>query len=81
LGRRYAEWCDTAGSADSVIPAYRERCETIGHQVDLHLPGGEIVRRLATGVDDTGRLVLCDEATGDERAVLVGDVTHVRKVD
>jgi BirA family biotin operon repressor/biotin-[acetyl-CoA-carboxylase] ligase len=81
FGRRYDAWRDTDGSATTVIPAYRERCETIGHQVDLHLPGGEVVRRLATGVDDTGRLVLRDEETGDERAVLVGDVTHVRKVD
>jgi len=80
FGRRYAAWRDTAGSADSVIPAYRERCETIGHQVDLHLPGGEVVRALATGVDGSGRLLLRDEASGEERAVLVGDVTHVRKV-
>jgi BirA family biotin operon repressor/biotin-[acetyl-CoA-carboxylase] ligase len=80
FARRYVAWRDTDGSADTVIPAYRERCETIGHQVDLHLPGGEVVRRFASSVDDTGRLVLRDEETGDERAVLVGDVTHVRKV-
>jgi len=80
FARRFLAWRDTDGSADTVIPAYRERCETIGHQVDLHLPGGEVVRRYASGVDDTGRLVLRDDATGDERAVLVGDVKHVRKV-
>jgi BirA family biotin operon repressor/biotin-[acetyl-CoA-carboxylase] ligase len=80
LGRRYVAWRDTAGSAESVIPAYRERCETIGHYVDLHLPGGDVVRGLATGVDDSGGLRVRDEATGDERTVLVGDVIHVRKV-
>jgi BirA family biotin operon repressor/biotin-[acetyl-CoA-carboxylase] ligase len=80
LGRRYAVWCDTAGAADSVIPAYRERCGTIGHHVDLHLPGGDVVHGFATGVGDSGQLLVRDEATGDERAVLVGDVTHVRKV-
>ena len=35
---------------------------------------------VATGIDDSGRLVVRDDATGAERAWLVGDVTHVRKV-
>jgi BirA family biotin operon repressor/biotin-[acetyl-CoA-carboxylase] ligase len=81
FARRYAAWQDTAGTAASVIPAYRERCETIGRQVDVELPGGQVVRGTATGVDDTGRLLLREQATGAERALLVGDVTHVRKVD
>jgi BirA family biotin operon repressor/biotin-[acetyl-CoA-carboxylase] ligase len=81
LARRYAAWQDTAGAAASVIPAYRERCETIGRQVDVELPGGQSVRGTATGVDDAGRLLLRDEMTGSERALLVGDVTHVRKVE
>ena len=72
-------WHDTGGATDSVIPAYRERCETIGQQVDVQMPGGDVVRGVASGVDDSGRLVLRDE-TGGEHAWLVGDVTHVRKV-
>jgi len=79
LARRYAVWHDTGGAAASVIPAYRERCETIGHHVELQLPAEEVVRGVATAVDDSGRLVVRDEATGAERAWLVGDVTHVRK--
>ena len=62
-----------------MIPAYRERCETIGHHVEVQLPGGDVVRGMATEVDDTGRLVVRDDATGDDAAWLVGDVTHVRK--
>jgi BirA family biotin operon repressor/biotin-[acetyl-CoA-carboxylase] ligase len=79
--RRYAAWQDTAGAAASVIPAYRERCETIGRQVGVELPGGQLMRGTAIGVDDSGRLLVRDETTGTEQALLVGDVTHVRKVD
>jgi BirA family transcriptional regulator, biotin operon repressor / biotin---[acetyl-CoA-carboxylase] ligase len=80
LARRYQAWHDTDGAATSVVPAYRERCATIGHHVDVQLPGGDVVRGLATEIDDTGRLVVRDEATDVEHAWLVGDVTHVRKV-
>jgi BirA family transcriptional regulator, biotin operon repressor / biotin---[acetyl-CoA-carboxylase] ligase len=79
LARRYTVWHDTGGAIDSVIPAYRERCETIGQQVDVQMPGGDVVRGVASGVDDCGRLVTRDE-TGSEHAWLVGDVTHIRKV-
>jgi BirA family biotin operon repressor/biotin-[acetyl-CoA-carboxylase] ligase len=80
LHRRYAAWRDTGGDASTVIPAYRERCETIGQVIDLHLPGGEMVRGNVVGVDDDGLLLLRSEATGEQRAWLVGDVTKVRRV-
>ena len=67
------------GAGATVIPAYRERCETIGHHVDVQLPGGVVVQGKATGIDDDGRLLVRDDA-GAEHAFLVGDVTHVRKV-
>jgi BirA family biotin operon repressor/biotin-[acetyl-CoA-carboxylase] ligase len=79
LARRYQAWCAADGAPGSVLPAYRERCETIGATVELALPGGEVVRGTAVDVDDTGRLVVADAGTGDERAWLVGDITHVRK--
>jgi BirA family biotin operon repressor/biotin-[acetyl-CoA-carboxylase] ligase len=79
LARRYTVWHDTGGGASSVIPAYRERCETIGRHIELQLPGGDVVRGTATGIDDSGRLVVRDDATGVEQAWLVGDVIHVRK--
>jgi BirA family biotin operon repressor/biotin-[acetyl-CoA-carboxylase] ligase len=79
LARRYRAWCDADGAPDSVLPAYRERCETIGAEVELALPGGDVARGTAVDVDETGRLVVADADTGEERAWLVGDVTHVRR--
>jgi BirA family biotin operon repressor/biotin-[acetyl-CoA-carboxylase] ligase len=81
LAHAYAAWHDTADPDAAVIPAYRQRCETIGQHVRIQLPGGDVVRGLATSIDDSGGLVVLDERTGTERAWLVGDVTHVRKAD
>ncbi|HVS67283.1 MAG TPA: biotin--[acetyl-CoA-carboxylase] ligase [Mycobacteriales bacterium] len=78
LARRYTEW-RWSGDPGSVLPAYRERCETIGAEVELELPGGDVVRGIATDVDDSGRLVVVDEQTGTAQAWLVGDVTHARR--
>jgi BirA family biotin operon repressor/biotin-[acetyl-CoA-carboxylase] ligase len=79
LVRRYRVWSDAAGDAASVLPAYRERCETIGAKIELTLPDGGVARGTAVDVDDVGRLVVVDEATGEEHTWLVGDVTHVRR--
>lgn len=79
LDRRYVAWCGAGGGGATVIPAYRERCETIGHHVEVHLPGGAVVQGEATGIDDDGRLLVRDGA-GAEHGFLVGDVVHVRKV-
>lgn len=79
LARRYLAWQADAGGPDSVVPAYRERCETIGSRVALALPGGDVVRGVAASVDDHGRLVVTEDSTGREQAWLAGDVTHVRK--
>lgn len=78
LARRYTAW-RWSGEPTSVLPAYRQRCETIGAEVVLELPGGETVRGTAVDVDDDGRLVVADAESGDRRAWLVGDVTHVRR--
>jgi BirA family biotin operon repressor/biotin-[acetyl-CoA-carboxylase] ligase len=77
LERRYVSWVDQGGVSSAVVPAYRERCETIGRQVELRLPGGDVVRGLASDVDDSGHLVV-REAGGTERSWQAGDVTHVR---
>jgi BirA family biotin operon repressor/biotin-[acetyl-CoA-carboxylase] ligase len=79
LARRYAAW-RWSGDPGSVLPAYRERCETIGAEVELELPGGDMVRGIAVDVDDTGRLVIADAETGEQHSFLVGDVTHARRV-
>jgi len=73
LVERVAEW----ERSDATLPAYRERCSTLGRAVLVHLPGGEALDGRATGVDSDGRLVLL---TPEGRmAVSAGDVVHVRE--
>jgi BirA family biotin operon repressor/biotin-[acetyl-CoA-carboxylase] ligase len=52
--------------------AYRERCDTVGRQVRVELPGGRSVEGLAEAVDDDGRLVVDGVPYG------AGDVVHLR---
>lgn len=75
--RRYAGFIDTAGDPASVLPAYREVCETIGCEVVVRLPDGESARGKAVSVDDSGMLVVRND-DGVERAWSAGDVLHVR---
>jgi BirA family biotin operon repressor/biotin-[acetyl-CoA-carboxylase] ligase len=79
LHRRYSAWSDTGGDSASVLPSYRERCETIGADVRVELPGGDVVSGVASGVDDDGQLVVRDSETGREQRFSAGDVTHVRR--
>ena len=78
FGRRYAEWSDSGGRASAVLPAYRERCETIGRDIRLDLPGGRAAVGTVTNVDDEGRLVVRDAVGGEEHAWPAGDVVHTR---
>ena len=58
--------------------SYAERCVTIGQQVRVDLPSGEMLTGEAVGIDPGGRLRV---RTGDgETAVGAGDVVHVRTV-
>jgi BirA family transcriptional regulator, biotin operon repressor / biotin---[acetyl-CoA-carboxylase] ligase len=75
--RRYAGFTQSAGAPESVLPAYREVCETIGREVEVRLPDGESARGMAVTVDDGGMLVMRG-ADGAERAWSAGDVVHVR---
>jgi BirA family biotin operon repressor/biotin-[acetyl-CoA-carboxylase] ligase len=59
------------------LPAYRSVCATIGQDVTVELPGGGIVTGTATAVDEVGCLVVTTPG-GDEHALSVGDVVHVR---
>jgi BirA family biotin operon repressor/biotin-[acetyl-CoA-carboxylase] ligase len=56
--------------------AYVHACSTIGAQVRVHLPSGEIAEGRATGIDRSGALVV-DTAWGP-RTFAAGDVVHVR---
>jgi BirA family biotin operon repressor/biotin-[acetyl-CoA-carboxylase] ligase len=53
----------------------RRRCATIGQEVRVTLPAGELTGR-AVAIDDEGRLVV-DTADGPRR-VTAGDVVHLR---
>lgn len=71
LARAYDDW--QAGT--SVLPAYRELCSTLGRQVRVIVPGGE-VHGEAVDVDDDGRLVV--RTQDGEEHLAAGDVVHVR---
>ncbi|MCU0261884.1 MAG: hypothetical protein MUE78_12770, partial [Ilumatobacteraceae bacterium] len=62
---------------DDVGPAYRAALATLGQQVRVELPAGEVVAGRALDVDDVGRLVVLDEC-GITHRLDVGDVVHVR---
>ncbi len=55
---------------------YPGLCETVGQDVQVSLPTGDLLRGRASGIDDGGRLVV----QGDQGRVAVGagDVVHVR---
>lgn len=59
-------------------PAYEPVCDTVGRDVRVQLPDGGVLTGTATGLDDSGRLLV---ATPEgERAVSAGDVVRVRPV-
>lgn len=61
-----------------LLDAYRGRCRTLGMDVKVTTPRGEVVGR-AVDLDDDGGLIV-DTADG-RVAVTVGDVEHVRPVE
>ncbi len=54
---------------------YRSRLATTGRRVRVERPGGALVG-VATGVDDSGRLLV--DADGSHHAIAAGDVVHLR---
>jgi BirA family transcriptional regulator, biotin operon repressor / biotin---[acetyl-CoA-carboxylase] ligase len=75
LAARYAEW---SADPDRVRPAYEAVCDTIGREVRVQLPDGGGLTGTATGLDETGRLVV--RGTDGDVPVSAGDVTRVRPV-
>jgi BirA family biotin operon repressor/biotin-[acetyl-CoA-carboxylase] ligase len=56
---------------------YRARCTTLGRDVEVQLPSGQVLRGRAKDVDATGALIV-DSIDGDEVIVTAGDVIRVR---
>lgn len=54
----------------------QESCATVGSQVSVSLPDGDVLVGTAVSLDAAGRLVVAGR--GAETAVAAGDVTHVR---
>ncbi|MGH3784725.1 MAG: biotin--[acetyl-CoA-carboxylase] ligase [Pseudonocardiaceae bacterium] len=72
------QWCQHKGDpiTSGLRDAYRKHCATLGEQVRVELPGQPELIGTATDIDTEGRLVVL--ASGQRRALSVGDVTHVR---
>lgn len=77
LADLHRTWWEGGAGLAALRSEYRSSCLTIGLDVDVHQPGGRVARGAATGVDDTGRLVV--EAGGSSTAHAAGDVVHVRR--
>ena len=77
LAALHGLWLAGGSGLADLRTTYRSWCLTIGLEVDVHEPDGRVARGTATGVDDTGRLVVA--AGGASRSHAAGDVVHVRR--
>jgi BirA family biotin operon repressor/biotin-[acetyl-CoA-carboxylase] ligase len=77
LGGRYRTWTTSGGDPrEGLLGEYNRCCATVGEQVRVHLPSGQVLEGTAVSVDGDGGLVV---ATPTGRvAVSAGDVVHVR---
>ncbi|WP_406199203.1 biotin--[acetyl-CoA-carboxylase] ligase [Kitasatospora sp. NBC_01560] len=75
----YTEWTAAAGDphASGLLPAYADRCTTLGREVRVQLPGDRELRGEAVAIDGDGRLVV-RTPDGNRQPVGAGDVVHVR---
>lgn len=76
LGAALADWfrADQADASARVLAAYRPLSSTLGNQVTISLPNGELVRGQAVDLAPGGELVL--EVAGQRRTFPAGDVVH-----
>lgn len=74
LDQRVGEW---RRGSESIVDDYVARCSTIGQEVDVQLPGGEIVSGRALDIAEDGCLLL-QRASGKIDAIRAGDVRHLR---
>ncbi len=70
LRTAYDAW--QLGGGAAVRPGYLDACVTLGREVRVSLPGGEVLTGPAEDVDGAGRLVVAGTP------VAAGDVLHVR---
>jgi BirA family biotin operon repressor/biotin-[acetyl-CoA-carboxylase] ligase len=80
LNEAYGAWSagGEAGTA-RLRASYAAACATVGEDVRVDLPSGQVLTGRATGIDEGGRL----EVDGESGRTVVGagDVIHVRALD
>lgn len=74
FGARYREW---RGDPAAFLPAYRQRCATIGQPIRATGPAGTPIAGTATGVEPDGTLAVRGQ-NGQRIRLVAGDVDHVR---
>jgi BirA family transcriptional regulator, biotin operon repressor / biotin---[acetyl-CoA-carboxylase] ligase len=74
----YRAWRQAGGDPErsGLAEEYTRLSATIGRLVRVELPGGRLIRGLATGIDPAGRLLV--RVPGGDLPVAAGDVVHVR---
>lgn len=72
-----ARLTDLLADPDGLRERYLRRCDTLGHEVQVHLPGDRIATGRAVDIDPGGALVL--ERAGSRSTYLAGDVVHLRR--
>lgn len=79
LAKRESQWRAVGGNLAraGLLDEYRTRCETLGRQVRVLLPGGSELTGTARDVDSTGQLTVVTE-DGRTHTVSAGDVVHLR---
>ena len=75
LDRRYRRWLADPGDP-RLRSSYLGFSDTVGREVRVELPAGEVLAGRAADVDEIGRLVV--RTASGETAVSAGDVVHVR---
>lgn len=61
-----------------LIADYKRTCATIGQDVRVHLPGGDVVQGVVLDVNEEGHVLVRPEGEGELREFAVGDIIHLR---
>lgn len=78
LLRGLAVWHRSASTeAHRLLLSYRDNCATVGREVRVEFPDGEVLTGRAVDLDREGRLVVDSPDVG-QVAITAGDVHHVR---